>query len=183
MAGLLALLLLTDARSPARTGQDGSLVLLADQDRTRWNQAQITEGEALVEAALRSGRPGAYQMHAAIAACHSTAPSAGATDWREIAALYRELSRYEPTPVVLANQAVAIAMAEGPEAGLVILDRIASEGQLDRWPQLQIARAELLRRLDRVGDAAAAYQLALAAGLPRAEADFIAGRLADLAGR
>jgi len=182
-AGLLALLLLTDARSPARTGEDGSLVLLADQDRTRWTRAQITEGEALVEAALRSGRPGAYQLHAAIAACHSTAPSAEATDWREIAALYRELSRYEPTPVVLANQAVAIAMAEGPEAGLAILDRIAAEGQLDRWPQLHIARAELLRRLDRAGDAAAAYEIALASGLPRAEADFIAGRLAGLAGR
>src|SRR6266702_3122227 len=168
---------------PGEPEAAGSLVLLADQDRTRWTRAQITEGEALVEAALRSGRPGAYQLHAAIAACHSTAPSAEATDWREIAALYRELSRYEPTPVVLANQAVAIAMAEGPEAGLAILDRIAAEGQLDRWPQLHIARAELLRRLDRAGDAAAAYEIALASGLPRAEADFIAGRLAGLAGR
>jgi len=118
-------------------------------------------------------------MQAAIAACHSTAPSADATDWLEIAALYRELVRYEPTPVVLANQAVAIAMAEGPRAGLAILDRLAGEGKLDRWPQLHIARAELLRQLGRGADAAAAYKLALAAGLPRAEEDFISSRLAS----
>jgi len=180
VAGLLGLLLLTDARSPARIGADGSLVLLADQDRTLWKREQIVEGEALIEAALRSGRPGAYQLHAAIAACHSTARSAEATDWPQIAALYRELVRYEPTPVVLANQAVAIAMAEGAESGLAILDGIAREGQLVRWPQLHIARAELLRQLGRAGEAAAAYELALAAGLPRAEEDYIATRLAEL---
>ena len=182
VAGLLAMLLLTDARAPARTGRDGSLVLLADQDRTLWNHEQIAEGDALIEAALRAGRPGAYQLHAAIAACHSTAPWAEATDWRQIAVLYRELVRYEPTQVVLANQAAAIAMAEGPEAGLAILDEIAAQGKLDRWPQLHIARAELLRRLGRADDAAVAYQQALAAGLPTAEEDFIAGRLTDLAG-
>jgi RNA polymerase sigma-70 factor, ECF subfamily len=181
VTGLLALLLLTDARRAARTASDGSLVLLADQDRALWNAEQIAEGEQLVAAALRMGRPGPYQLQAAIAACHSTAVSAELTDWREIAALYRELARYEPTPVVLANQAVAVAMADSAEAGLAILDRLASEGRLDRWPQLHIARAELLRRLGRPDDAAAAYELALAAGLPVAERDFIARRMADLA--
>jgi RNA polymerase sigma-70 factor (ECF subfamily) len=179
VTGLLALLLLTNARRAARTAPDGSLVLLADQDRTLWDQAQIAEGEQLVESALRSGRPGPYQLHAAIAACHSTSPSAQETDWREIVALYRELARYEPTAVVMANMAVAVAMAESPESGLAILDRLAAEGRLERWPQLHIARAELLRRLDRRAEAAAAYELALAAGLPAAERDFIAARMAE----
>lgn len=179
VTGLLALLLLTNARRAARTGPDGSLVLLADQDRTLWDEAQIAEGEQLVESALRSGRPGPYQLHAAIAACHSTAPSAQETDWREIAALYRELARHEPTPVVMANLAVAVAMAENPESGLAILDRLAAEGRLERWPQLHIARAELLRRLDRREEARAAYELALAAGLPAAERDFITARMAE----
>lgn len=180
ITGLLALLLLTDARRSARTASDGSLVLLADQDRSRWNAGQIAEGERLVEAALRMGRPGPYQLQAAIAACHSTAASADVTDWRQIAALYRELARYEPTPVVLANQAVAVAMADSAEAGLAILDRLASQGRLDQWPQLHIARAELLRRLGCPDEATAAYELALAAGLPVAERDFIARRMADL---
>jgi RNA polymerase sigma-70 factor (ECF subfamily) len=179
VTGLLALLLLTNARRAARTRPDGSLVLLADQDRALWDEAEIAEGERLVESALRSGRPGPYQLHAAIAACHSTAPSAQQTDWREIAALYRELARYEPTAVVMANMAVAVAMAESPESGLAILDRVAAEGRLERWPQLHIARAELLRRLDRRDEATAAYQLALAAGLPAAERDFIAARMAE----
>jgi RNA polymerase sigma-70 factor, ECF subfamily len=179
VTGLLALLLLTNARRAARTRPDGSLVLLADQDRALWDEAEIAEGERLVESALRSGRPGPYQLHAAIAACHSTAPSAQQTDWQEIAALYRELARYEPTAVVMANMAVAVAMAESPESGLAILDRLAAEGRLERWPQLHIARAELLRRLDRRDEATAAYQLALAAGLPAAERDFIAERMAE----
>src|SRR5215467_2691019 len=115
VAGLLALLLLTDARRPARTGGDGSLVELAEQDRSRWDRAKIIEGEALVEAALRAGRPGPYQLQAAIAACHCAAQSADATDWRQIAALYTELSRFEPTPVVQANRAVAVAMAGGAD--------------------------------------------------------------------
>jgi RNA polymerase sigma-70 factor, ECF subfamily len=181
VTGLLALLLLTDARRAARIGADGSLVLLADQDRARWDAQQIAEGERLVEASLRTGRPGPYQLQAAIAACHSTAASAKLTDWPQIAALYRELARYEPTPVVLANQAVAVAMSESPEAGLAILDRLAGEGRLERWPQLHIARAELLRRLGRRDDASAAYELALAAGVPRAERDYIARQLAGLA--
>ena len=179
VTGLLALLLLTDARRAARTAPDGSLVVLADQDRSLWDHARIAEGERLVELALRARRPGPYQLHAAIAACHSTAPSAQQTDWPQIAALYRELVRHEPTPVVLANQAVAVAMAEGPGSGLAILDRLAGQGRLDAWPQLHIARAELLRRLGRDGEATAAYELALAAGLPAAERDFITARMAD----
>ncbi|HEX6932919.1 MAG TPA: RNA polymerase subunit sigma-24, partial [Streptosporangiaceae bacterium] len=142
---------------------------------------KIAEGERLVERALSAGRPGPYQLHAAIAACHSTAPTAKRTDWPQIAALYRELVRHEPTAVVLANQAVAVAMAEGPESGLAILDRLAEHGRLDGWPQLHIARAELLRRLGRGDEATAAYELALAAGLPSAERDFIAARMADTA--
>ena len=180
--GLLALLLLTDARRAARTDSGGSLVLLADQDRTRWNRAEIAEGEALIEEALRSRRPGPYQLHAAIAACHSAAPSADATDWRQIAALYRELIRYEPTPVVMANQAVAVAMEQGPQAGLAILDRLADEGRLNQWPQLQIARAELLRRLDRPAEALSAYRAALDARPHPAEQVFISRRVSNLSG-
>jgi len=160
-AGLLALLLLTDARRAARTDDVGGLVLLEDQDRTRWDGGMIAQGEALLEAALRRGRPGPYQLHAAIAACHSTAATAAETDWRQIALLYGELIRYEPTPVVEANRAVAVAMAEGPAAGLVILDVLAASPQLQRWPQLHIARAGLLRRLGRDEEAAGAYRAAL----------------------
>ncbi|HEY3903605.1 MAG TPA: DUF6596 domain-containing protein [Streptosporangiaceae bacterium] len=180
VAGLLALLLLTDARRATRTGPDGALVLLADQDRGQWDQAKIIEGEALVTSALRQGRPGPYQLHAAIAACHSTAESGQATDWRQIAALYHELGRFEPTPVVMANHAVAVAMAEGPSAGLAMLDRLVDDGRLDRWPPLYVARAELLSRLDRCDEARAAYQAALAAELPAAERAFIGRRIAEL---
>ena len=147
--GLLALLLLTDARRAARSDDLGELVLLEDQDRRLWDAGMIAEGEALLEAALRKGLPGPYQLQAAVAACHSTASSAGRTDWRQIALLYAELIRYEPTPVVEANRAVALAMAEGPAAGLVILDALAHHPQLQCWAQLHIARAELLKRLGR----------------------------------
>ena len=180
VTGLLALLLLTDARRDARVGPDGDLVLLADQDRGRWDHALIAEGETLVEQALRQGRPGPYQLHAAIAACHSGARTAADTDWREIAVLYGELIRYEPTPVVEANRAVAVAMSEGPAAGLVILDAVGTEPRLARWPQLHLARAELLRRLDRPADAAAAYLAALQLEPAAPERAFIARRLQEL---
>ena len=180
VTGLLALFLLVDARRAARTGEDGSLILLADQDRGLWDAAMIAEGEALIEAALKTGRPGPYQLHAAIAACHSLAASADATDWPQIAALYGELARYEPTPVVAANQAVAVAMAEGPQAGLDILDRLARDGRLDQWPQLHIARAELLQRLGRGAGALEEYRAALAIGLPQAEQEYIGRRIAAL---
>jgi RNA polymerase sigma-70 factor (ECF subfamily) len=159
--GLLALLLLTDARRAARTDDHGELVLLADQDRGRWDRDKIAEGDTILRAALGLHRPGPYQLHAAIAACHSTAPSADRTDWRQIALLYAELIRFEPTPVVEANRAVALAMAEGPAAGLVILDALAPHPQLRRWPQYHIARADLLRRLGREDEAAEAYRSAL----------------------
>jgi RNA polymerase sigma-70 factor (ECF subfamily) len=177
VTGLLALLLLTDARRAARLDDAGDLVLLADQDRSKWDHVMIREGEALLERALRGGRPGAYQLHAAIAACHSVDSS---TDWREVAALYGELIRYEPTPVVAANRAVAVAMAEGPAAGLVILDTL--EASLSAWPQLHIARAELLRRLGRATDARDAYQAALSLEVAGPEQAFIRRRISSLAG-
>jgi RNA polymerase sigma-70 factor, ECF subfamily len=181
--GLLALLLLTDARRAART-DGGELVLLEDQDRSRWDPNMIAEGEAVLEAALRLGQPGPYQLHAAIAACHSTAASADSTDWRQIALLYAELARYEPTPVVEANGAVAVAMAEGPAAGLVILDALAYHPRLQSWAQLHVARAELLRRLGRESEAADAYRAALGLEPPAASRSYIARRLGELsAGR
>ena len=175
--GLLALLLLTDARRAARTDDLGGLVVLEDQDRSRWDREMIAAGDAILEAALRQGRPGPYQLHAAIAACHSTAADADQTDWRQIALLYGELIRYEPTPVVEANRAVAVAMAEGPAAGLVILDALAHNPQLQRWPQLHIARGELLRRLGRGEEAARAYRTALALEPAAATRSFISKRL------
>jgi RNA polymerase sigma-70 factor, ECF subfamily len=180
VSGLLALLLLTDARRPARTTAAGELVLLEDQDRSAWDRLMITEGDRLLRAALAQGRPGPYQLWAAIAACHSTAARAQDTDWRQIAALYGELIRYEPTPVVEANRAIAVAMAEGPSAGLVILDTIAGHPQLRRWPQLHLARADLLRRLGRTGEAQDAYHTALELEPPPAERAFIQARLGSL---
>jgi RNA polymerase sigma-70 factor (ECF subfamily) len=182
VTGLLALLLLTDARRGARTGADGALVVLPDQDRSRWDRAVIADGERLLETALRARRPGPYQLHAAIAACHSCAPSAAVTDWRQIAALYGQLLRYEPTPVTQANRAVAIAMAEGPAAGLTLLDDVGAHPQLARWPQFHVARAELLRRLDRVGQARAAYDDALRLPLPAAERAYLTARRDQLTG-
>ncbi len=177
VTGLLALLLLTDARRPARIGPDGDLVLLAAQDRGQWDHAMIAEGEALVERALRRNRPGPYQIQAAIAACHSAADCAEATDWREIALLYGELIRYEPTPMVAANRAVAVAMSEGPAAGLVILDAVGADPRMARWPQLHIARAELLRQVGRRADAIAAYQAAIALEPPAPERAFLTRRM------
>jgi RNA polymerase sigma-70 factor (ECF subfamily) len=177
-AGLLAFLLLTDARRDARADDTGNLVPLAGQDRSRWDRARICEGERLLEAALRAGRPGPYQLHAAIAACHSCAPSAAETDWREIAALYGELISCEPTPVIEANRAVAVAMSEGPAAGLAILDALGGDPRLTCWPQFHIARAELLARVGRPADAAQAYRAALRLGMSAPERAFIERRLA-----
>jgi RNA polymerase sigma-70 factor, ECF subfamily len=172
--GLLALLLLTDARREARTSDAGELVLLGDQDRGRWNAAKITEGTALLTRALKAGHPGPYQLHAAIAACHAEP----VTDWREVAALYGELARYEPTAVTEANRAVAVAMAEDPAAGLAILDSLGS--RLARWPQFHIARAELLRRTGRTGEAIAAFRRALDLPLPHPEQAFLKRRISEL---
>jgi RNA polymerase sigma-70 factor (ECF subfamily) len=180
VAGLLALLLLTDARRAARVSDTGDLVLLADQDRSRWDRAKIAEGEARLSQALRHGRPARYQLQAAIAACHSCAGSAAATDWREIAALYGQLLRFEPTPVVAANRAAAVAMAEGPAAGLAMLDEVGTDRQLARWPQLHIARAELLGRLGRAADAVSAYRTALDLAPAAPERAFISRRIEEL---
>jgi RNA polymerase sigma-70 factor, ECF subfamily len=181
IAGLLALLLLTDARRAARVDDHGVAVLLAEQDRSRYDAALIREGEDLVERALRAHRPGPYQIQAAIAACHSGARTAEETDWREIAALYGKLLRYEPQPIHEANRAVAVAMAEGPAAGLVILDAILHHPQLARWPTIHVARADLLGRLNRTSDAIAAYRAALQLDPPAAERTFIHRRLDHLA--
>ena len=181
VTGLLALLLLTDARRAARVSAAGELVLLEDQDRGLWDRALIAEGEQLLLAALAAGRAGPYQLWAAIAACHCTAPAARDTDWRQIAALYGELIRYEPTAVTEANRAIAVAMAEGPAAGLVILDTLSAHPQLSRWPPLHMARADLLRRLDRRIEAAAAYRTALELEPAPAERAFIQLRLSSLA--
>jgi len=182
VTGLLALLLLTDARRGARVSPAGDLVLLAEQDRSRWDRAKIAEGEALLTQALRIRRAGPYQLQAAIAACHSGARSAADTDWPQIAALYGELLRHEPTPVVAANRAAAVAMAQGPAAGLDLLDEAAADRRLARWPQLHIARAELLCRLGRRAEAVRAYQAALDLAPAAPERDFIGRRIRELAG-
>ena len=180
VTGLLALILLTSARSPARAGEDGALVLLADQDRSRWDQSRISEGRALVEAALARHRPGRYQLQAAIAACHADAATAADTDWRQIAALYSELLRFDPSPVIEANRAVAVAYAEGPAAGLAILDTLAASSRLARWPQLHIARGALLAQCGRRADAIIAYRAALALEPADAVRRHITGQVAAL---
>jgi RNA polymerase sigma-70 factor, ECF subfamily len=162
VTGLLALILLTSARCAARVDQDGALVLLADQDRSRWDRARLDEGRSLVETALAQRCPGPYQLQAAIAACHADAVTAADTDWRQIAALYSEMLRFDPSPVIEANRAVAVAYAEGPAAGLAILDTLAASSRLAQWPQLHIARGALLAQCGRQDDAVAAYRDALA---------------------
>jgi RNA polymerase sigma-70 factor (ECF subfamily) len=177
VAGLLALLLLTDARRPARTGADGALVLLADQDRSLWNQDQVREGQDLVRACLRRGRPGPYQVQAAIAAVHSDAGSVAGTDWRQILALYDQLLVLQPTPVVALNRAVALAEVAGPEAALAVVDTL----DLPRYHLAQAARADLLRRLGRVDEAAQAYTVAAELTENTAERAFLESRRAELA--
>jgi len=180
VTGLLALILLTSARTAARVDQDGALVLLADQDRSRWDRGRLAEGRSLVEAALAQRRPGSYQLQAAIAACHADAVTADDTDWRQIAALYSELLRFCPSPVIEANRAVAVAYAEGPAAGLAILDTLAASSRLARWPQLHIARAALLAQCGRHPDAVAAYRDALALEPPGAVRQHITTQIAAL---
>jgi RNA polymerase sigma-70 factor (ECF subfamily) len=144
--GLLALMLLTDARRPARLGTHGTVVSLPEQDRRRWDAGRIAEGTALVERALRRGGAGPYGLQAAIAALHAAAPAFEATDWPQIAALYGELLRRAPSPVVAVNRAVAVGFARGPEAGLQLLDGVAGERAVLDYGPLHAARAELLRR-------------------------------------
>lgn len=176
VAGLLGLLLLTAARRPARTAPDGSLVLLADQDRALWDRAMVAEGQAVVRACLRRNQPGPYQLQAAIAAVHSDAATAAGTDWPQIVALYDQLMAVHPTPVVALNRAVALAEARGPDAGLAAMDSL----DLDGYHLLHAARADLLRRLGRDEEAAAAYGSALALVTNDAERRFLQARLASL---
>ncbi len=156
--GLLALMLLTESRRAARTGPDGSLVLLADQDRARWDRALIAEGQALVRRCLRRDQPGPYQIQAAISAVHSDAPVAAATDWDQILALYDQLLALTPSPVAALNRAVAVAEVQGPVAALAIVERL----DLGGYYLFHAIRADLLRRLGRADDAALAYQAAIA---------------------
>ena len=177
--GLAALMLLHDARREARTGPGGELVLLEEQDRSLWDRARIDEGARLLERALRLRRPGPYQLQAAIAAVHGDAQRAEDTDWAQIATLYAELARVAPSPVVELNRAVAVAMAAGPEEGLRLVERI---GGLDGYHLLHATRADLLRRLDRRAEAAAAYEQALALTTNDAERAFLARRLTEVGG-
>ena len=180
--GLLALMLLHHARRAGRVDGAGDLVPLEEQDRTRWDRAAIDEGISVLDAALRRRRPGPYQVQAAIAARHATAPDASQTDWTEIAALYRELAGMTPSPVVELNRAVAVAMAHGPEAGLRLVDALAEAGALPGYHLLPAARGDLLRRLDRRAEAAAAYRQALELAATDAERRYLARRLAQTTG-
>jgi RNA polymerase sigma-70 factor (ECF subfamily) len=178
--GLLALMLLHDARRDARLDGRGELVLLADQDRSRWDRARIAEGEHLAEKALRLGRTGPYQLQAAIAAVHDAAPSADATDWREIASLYGVLGALEPSPVVELNRAVAVAMVDGPAVGLGLIEPLGAE--LDGYAYFHAARADFLRRLGRRAEAEVAYRAALALVANEPESTFLRGRIAEMGG-
>jgi RNA polymerase sigma-70 factor (ECF subfamily) len=182
VAGLLALLVLTDARRATRTGEDGRLLLLEEQDRARWDGAAIAEGVALVREALRARPPSRYALQAAIAAVHAEAPSWEATDWTEVVALYGVLAQVWPSPVVALNRAVAVGFASGPAAGLAALDALATEPQLAGYGYLPAARADLLRRLGRVAEARLAYTEALHLTDNAVERRFLAGRLAGLEG-
>jgi RNA polymerase sigma-70 factor (ECF subfamily) len=181
--GLLALMLLHDARREARTGPDGALVLLEDQDRARWDRAKVDEGRELLERALRMHRVGPNQLQAAIAALHDDAATPEETDWAQIAALYGALGRIAPSPVIELNRAVAVAMAAGPERGLDLIDLVAAGGQLEEYPYLHAARADLLRRLGRTSEAADSYRRARALTANVAEQAFLDGRLAEVGGR
>jgi RNA polymerase sigma-70 factor (ECF subfamily) len=178
--GLLALMLLHESRREARTDSEGELVLLDRQDRSCWNRELIGEGVALVERAIRSRNFGPYTLQAAIAALHAEAPSAEATDWDEIVALYDVLLRSEPSPIIELNRAAAVAMRDGPLAGLQLLDRILAAGELQDYAPAHSARAELCRRLDRTSEAVESYVKALALTRQDTQRRFIEGRLAQL---
>ena len=180
VTGLLALMLLQESRRAARTSPGGDLVLLENQDRSLWNRDQIREGLSLVERALASQRFGPYTIQAAIAAVHAQADTAAATDWGQIAGLYGVLLQIEPSPVVELNRAVAVAMRDGPEAGLALIDAILGRGELGDYHLAHSARAELCRRLGRNADARAAYERAIALSRQEPERRFLEGRLRDL---
>jgi RNA polymerase sigma-70 factor (ECF subfamily) len=178
--GLLALMLLQESRRAARTSLTGDLILLEDQDRSLWNRDQIAEGKALVERALSSRRLDSYTLQAAIVAVHAEAPNAAATDWAEITRLYGGLLRMEPSPVVELNRAVAVAMRDGPDAGLTLIDAILARGDLTDYHLAHAARADLCRRLARTGEARASYEMALSLARQEPERRFLERRLAEL---
>jgi RNA polymerase sigma-70 factor, ECF subfamily len=177
--GLLALMLLQESRRTARTSLTGDLILLEDQDRSLWNRDQIAEGKALVERALSSRRFGPYTLQAAIAAVHADAPNAAATDWAQIAGLYDVLLRMEPSPVVELNRAVAMAMRDGPDAGLALIDAILARGDLTGYHLAHAARADLCRRLGRTAEARVSYGMALTLARQEPERRFLERRLAE----
>jgi len=184
--GLLALMLLHHARRDARVDEAGDLVTLERQDRSRWDRAEITDGVRVLRRSLSlaaaSGGSGPYGIQAAIVACHATAPAAGATDWAEVARLYALLARVQPSPVVELNRAVAVAMADGPAAGLELVRALDDGGALAGYHLLPATRADLLRRLDRRAEAAAAYREAIALAPAGAQRRYLAARLAELTG-
>ena len=182
VAGLLALMLLHDARRDTRLTPDGRLVLLADQDRTRWRRPALDDGIALIRQTLQARRPGPYQIQAAIAAVHAEAPRAQDTDWAQIEGLYAALMRHRPDPVVALNHAVAVAMHRGPATALPLIDALDADGALADYPYLPAARADLLRRLDRPTDAARDYRRALALTHNAAERRYLEDRLAEVTG-
>ena len=176
VTGLLALMLLIESRRGTRTSADGELVLLADQDRSRWDRELIDEGQALVRRCLRRNQPGPYQIQAAINAVHSDAPTAEDTDWGQIVQLYDQLLAFTPTPVVALHRAVAVAEVEGPEAGLALVEEL----DLGHHHVFHAVRADLLRRLDRGAEAAAAYEAAIAGTENTVEREYLAGRRREL---
>jgi RNA polymerase sigma-70 factor (ECF subfamily) len=180
--GLLALMLLQESRRAARTSPAGDLILLEDQDRSLWNAEYIAEGSALVEQSLRSRRFGPYTLQAAIAAVHAHAASAAATDWAEIVGIYDVLLHAEPSPVVELNRAVAVAMRDGPAAGLALVNGLLAQGELDGYHLAHSARADLCRRLGRTAEARAAYERAYALTLQEPERRFLERRLRELDG-
>jgi RNA polymerase sigma-70 factor, ECF subfamily len=178
--GLLALMLLHDSRKPARADSAGELITLEDQNRSLWNREQIEEGISLVKNALSQHAPGPYQLQAAIAAVHCEAPRSEDTNWPQIASLYAELARHTPSPVVALNHAAAIAMSEGPERGLALIDELAAGGELDEYYLLHAARADLLRRLKKYDEAHAAYGKALQHATNRVERNYLQRRRAEM---
>ena len=181
--GLVALMLLHGSRRNTRIDSHGALVPLEEQDRARWDHTQIEEGLDLLESALRLRSIGPYQLQAAIAAVHAQARTAGETDWREISALYQELARLAPSPVIALNHAVAVAMCEGLEAGLALVDRAGSSGELDEYYLFHAARADILRRLERSEESIEAYRRALALVSNSVERDYLDRRLKSLSPR
>lgn len=180
--GLLALMLLHDARRAARTSPSGEIVVLEEQDRSLWRRDQIEEGGLLAQRALSSGRFGGYGLQAAIAAVHAEAPSAESTDWRQIVGIYDVLLRAQPSPVVELNRAAAVAMADGPAKGLAIIDRLLAQGELETYQLAHAARADLLRRLGRREEALVAYRQALALTLQEPQRRYLERRIAEIGG-